>query len=315
MSAHQHHSHQHQHHNHHHVSELENDAIFKNTHTRLVAAAILNLVITLAQVIGGIMSNSLSLLSDALHNFSDGMALFLAWAAQSISRKKSSSSKTYGYKRIEIISAFINSFILIFISLYIFTEAYHRYFNPEPIKAGIMLSVAVIGLLANVFSVFLLHSVSEGSLNIKAAYLHLLGDTLSSVAVILGAVAIHFWNVVWIDPLVSVIVGVYVIILAWPVLRKSMHVLMQGSPDTVDIAELEEHICAIAEVKGIHHLHVWNLDENTVLMEAHITLHNDLNVSETQALHSEINKMLDEHFDIKHTTLQFEFADCQFKEC
>lgn len=316
MSEGKHHSHKHHSHSHadehHHAHQHDFEHMAPK---RLAISAVLNLVITIAQVVGGILSNSLSLLSDALHNFSDGMALVLAWVAQSVSGRKANMHKTFGYRRIEIIAAFVNSFILIFISIYIFVEAYHRYFHPEPIVVGIMLVVAVIGLLANVISVILLHPVSQSSLNIKAAYLHLLGDTLSSVAVILGALAIYYFQVLWVDPLISVVVGVYVMVQAWPILKKSMHVLMQGSPEMIDVEEIEHLICELDGVKGIHHVHIWNLDEKTVLFEAHITLKNDLNVSETQKIHSIIKDLLNQEFHIHHTTLQFEYEVCSAPNC
>ena len=200
------------------------------TGAKLLWTSLLNITFTVIEVVGGIISNSLSLLSDALHNLADSSAIFLAYVAHLVSKRKPDVRKTFGYKRFEIIAAFINAVILIGICLYLFVEAYRRFMNPEPIKGLVMLIVAIAGLLANLISVIILHSRKGSNLNVRAAYLHLMGDTLSSVAVILGGLCIWLWNVVWVDPLITVLVGIYIIWHTWGVLRESTDTPLRSRP-------------------------------------------------------------------------------------
>ncbi len=181
-------------HSHHHIEPNK---------TNLLFSVLLNAGITLAEFIGGILSNSLALISDAVHNLSDTMAIVISYVAMLIGKKDSTSKNTFGFKRIEILAALFNAVVLIVISVYLFFEAYKRFLNPEPIQGKIMFIVATIGLLGNLVSVLLLHKDSSHNLNVKAAYLHLVGDTLSSIGVIIGSVLIYFWNIYWIDPLLN----------------------------------------------------------------------------------------------------------------
>jgi cobalt-zinc-cadmium efflux system protein len=189
---------------------------------RLLAATILNFIISIAEISGGLISNSLSLISDALHNLSDGLAIFIAWIANKIGRRPSNSKRTFGYKRIEILAAFFNALILIAISLYLFYEAILRMIAPEPVKGLIMLIVALIGLLANLAAVLLLRGDAKRNINVKAAYLHLLGDTLSSVAVIIGGTLIYFFEFYWIDPIITIVIGIYIIKETWTILKQTI---------------------------------------------------------------------------------------------
>lgn len=188
------------HHEHHQHKEMSS--------AKLLWVTILNFSITVVQVIGGLISNSLSLLSDALHNLGDTSAIFIAFLAGKRSQKSADEKNTFGYKRVEILAALFNAVVLIVICVFLFFEAYKRFINPEPIKGAVMLIVATFGLLANVISVLVLQKDKNHNLNVKAAYLHLMGDTLSSVAVILGGIAIWLWNITWIDPLITVLVGI-----------------------------------------------------------------------------------------------------------
>jgi len=276
----------------------------------LLYATLLNFGITVVEVIGGLMSNSLSLLSDALHNLTDAIAVLIAYIANKTGNRQANIRKTFGYKRIEILAALINGIVLVAISVYLFYEAYKRFINPEEIKGMIMLVVATAGLIANLVAVFILQKDSKHNINVKAAYVHLIGDTLSSVAVIIGGVLIHFYNIYWIDPLVTVLVGLYILKESWRIIRETINILMQATPTGLNIEEVKNTVEAMPLVKNIHHMHAWNLTDKEIHFEAHIDLEKDIPVSETAQLQKNIEKMLHDQFDVEHVTLQFEFGCC-----
>lgn len=277
-------------------------------------SVVLNLAIAVAEVVGGIIANSLSLLSDALHNLSDGLALLMAYVAHRFGKKNPTYSKTFGYKRIEILSAFLNSVILVGVSIYLFVEAAERFFDPRPINGVVMLAVATIGLLANLISVLILQRDSKHNLNIRAAYLHLIGDTLSSVAVIAGGLLIYFYEIYWVDPLVTIIIGVYILKEAYGILKEAFEILMQGTPKQLDLEEIQHEIEALKQVHNLHHVHTWALNEKEIHFEAHVDLKEDLRISQTDSLQEKIESILKSHFGIAHTTLQFEHNACREKE-
>jgi len=281
--------------------------------SRLLVATVLNLLISVAEIIGGVLSNSLSLISDALHNLSDGLATFIAWIANRISQRPSNTKRTFGYKRIEILAAFFNALILLVISFYLFYEAVLRIIEPEPVKGKIMLIVAMVGLLANLAAVLLLRTDSKKNINIKAAYLHLLGDTLTSVAVIIGGILIYFFEIFWIDPIITIIIGLYILKETWEILKQTIDILMQGTPAGLDLELIRLDLEQIPEVNNIHHVHAWNLDDQSVHFECHIDLKEDNRLSETEGIHSRIERILKEKHHINHVTIQFEFQRCDDK--
>ncbi|RLD34452.1 MAG: cation transporter [Bacteroidetes bacterium] len=281
---------------------------------KLLITVLLNLVITLVEFVGGIFSNSLALISDAFHNLSDTVAILIAYITERVSRRASDKQHTFGYKRIQILAALFNAVTLIAISVYLIFEAWDRYQNPQPIKSLLMLSVALIGLLANLLSVLLLKSYRKENLNIKAAYLHLIGDTLSSVAVIIGGVLIYFYEWYWIDPLITVLISLYIIKETYVVLYDTYKILMQQTPSGINVNEIVAGITEYREIKGVHHIHIWNLTDTEVHFEAHIDLFKDLKVSESQKVVDKIQVLLKERFNIDHVTLQLEYDRCDDKE-
>ena len=293
-----------QHHHHHH-----NHTEGKN----LLFTVVLNFGITIAEFIGGIFSNSLALISDAIHNLSDAVALLITYLTHKISRKAADSKHTFGYKRIQILAALFNSVTLIAICFYLIYEAYHRFLNPEPIKSVTMLVVALIGLVANLLSVFLLKDHSKKNLNIKAAYLHLIGDTLSSVAVIIGGILIYFYELYWIDPLITVLISLYIIKETYTVLYETYKILMQRTPSDLSINNIIADLKLIEGVKGVHHIHVWNLTDSEIHFEAHVDMDKDLKISESQYIIDSAEKVLHEKYKIGHITLQFEYNRCDDK--
>ena len=295
-----HHSHEHHHH-----TELHGKNLFWVT--------LLNVVITVTEIIGGLISGSLALLSDAIHNLGDTLALIFAFIANKMSHKEADMKRTFGYKRVEILTALFNALLLIAICLFLFKEAYDRFFDPEPIKGLLMLVVAIIGLLANGFSVLILQKDKDKNINIRAAYLHLLGDTLSSVAVIIGGLAIWLFDIVWIDPVITIIVGIYIIYHAWEILKQSTAILMQSAPAHIDIQEIVFDIEKINEIKDIHHIHLWQLNEEQLHFEAHINVHDNIDMLKVMELKHQIEDIL-ESKGIEHTTLQMGYQCCEGKE-
>lgn len=299
-------SEKHHHHSHGNHADLKGN--------RLLFATALNFVITIAEIIGGLVSNSLALLSDAIHNLGDTIAVLLAYIANRISRKDATEKKTFGFKRIEILAALLNAVVLIVIIVFLFIEAYHRFQSPEPIRGLIMFIVATVGLIANLIAVLLLKDDSRSNINIRAAYLHLLGDTISSVAVIIGSVLIYFFEVYWLDPLITVLIGLYIIKEAFAILRESVDILMQGTPSTIDINEVVSEIEQHKDVSNVHHVHSWKLDDKQIHFEGHIDLVSDLSISDSDLIRSEIETILQNKFGISHVTIQFEYNCCDEKK-
>lgn len=280
----------------------------------LLFVTVLNLIITLAEIIGGILSNSLALLSDAIHNLGDTFAVLLAWIANKISKRSANERKTFGYKRAEILAALFNAVTLIVIIVFIFREAIVRFQNPEPIKGMLMFVVASIGLIANLVAVILLKRDSKKNINIKAAYLHLLGDTVSSVAVIVGSLLIHFYKIYWLDPVITILIGLYILKETFSILREAVDILMQATPKSVDLQIIKTSIEGIEGIENIHHVHIWNLNDSQVHFECHVDVTNDIMISETDNLLHQIEKILSNKFEVNHVTIQFEYNCCSGKE-
>lgn len=276
---------------------------------KLIIVVALNFIITVAELVGGFIAGSLSLITDALHNFSDGLSMVISYASIKISEKEENSRKTFGYKRATILAAVINSSTLIGISLFLFKEAYVKFMNPEPVNAVIVIWVALIGLVANFIGVYLLRSGSKGDMNIKSAYLHLLGDTLASVSVIIGGVCMYFFEIYWIDPALTVLISLYVLRESYEILKDAVNILMQGVPENIVVDDVVNEIRKIADVENVHHVHIWAVDEKNIIFEAHINI-KDMAVSRTEPLKNEISSMLHQKFGIEHVTLQFEYRCC-----
>ncbi len=292
-------------HSHHHHKETST--------LRLVITIILNFVITIAEIIGGIISGSLSLISDALHNFSDGIAVIISYIAIRYNKKPKDYQFTFGYKRAEILAAVFNSAVLIGISIYLFFEAYERFTEPQPIEGGLMIIVASIGLAANIIGALLLRSGANSNINIKSAYLHLFSDAVSSLAVITGGIFIYFYEIYWIDPILTVLISIYIIKESYLIVRDSMQVLMMAAPQNISIDKLEKEITKIEGVKNIHHVHLWSINDRDNYFEAHIEVENIL-VSETEIIIEKIENMLREKFKINHVTIQVECDRCNEKK-
>ncbi len=297
------------HHHHHHV-----EADTRGGERRLVVSIALNLLITVAEVVGGILSGSLALLSDALHNFSDTASLGISLAARRIGRRAATANKTFGYKRAEIIGAFVNLVTLVLIALYLIKEAVERFLNPQSIDGTIMLVVAVIGLLANVLTAMLLFRDARDSLNIRSAFLHIITDAVSSVGVVLGGVLIVQYQIYVVDPILTLLISLYILYHCYAMLRETIDILMESVPKNIDLDRVVAEVETIDRVLEMHHLHVWQFDEHDVALEAHIVI-DKADLEHMETVKHGIKQRLGEVFHIHHTTLEFEFVPCSDPGC
>jgi len=272
----------------------------------LLAATFLNLVITAVQIAGSILSGSIALLSDALHNLSDTFATFIAYMATRISKRDANPKKTFGYKRVEILAALLNAVILIVMSVFLIREAYERLYDEQEINSIIMIVVAMIGLLANIFAASILKKDAHKSINVKAAYIHLVGDALTSLLVVVGGVLIRFWEIYWIDPLITFLISIYIVREAFVILKEAVNILMQSAPEHLDLENIRKRVETLPDVNNIHHIHAWMLTDQKVHLEAHVKLYNDLKMSQVDLIRQEIDGVLSDEFKINHITLQFE---------
>jgi cobalt-zinc-cadmium efflux system protein len=282
----------------------------KRESRNLLVTVWLNFTIAFAQLVGGFFSNSLALISDALHNLSDATAMLITYITLKVSKRAANKKHTFGYKRIQILAALFNAITLIGICMFLMVEAYERFIQPENVKTTLMLIVAVIGLVANLISVVLLRRFSSSNINVKAAYLHLIGDTLSSVAVIVGALLLMWKGWHWVDPLITVLISLYIIKETYHVLAETYQILMQSVPPGIAVDKLRHSIMELGQIKNIHHIHVWSLTDQQIHFEAHLELCEDMKVSESQQLYHQIAHKLADEFGIDHVTLQPEIGYC-----
>ena len=277
----------------------------------LLITIALKLLLTITEGLGGWFSGSLSLLSDALHNLNDVLSIVISWFAVKMAEKEHDKKNTFGYRRATIIAAVINATLLIIMSLFLFREAYFKFIQPEKINALLVIVIAAIGIVLNAVAVYLLHKSSEADLNMRAVYLHFLSDALSSVGVMVGGIVIYYFDAYWIDPALTVLIGLYILKESYEILKESANILMQGTPKTVDIDEIAEELEKMDAIKNIHHVHIWALDEHTLFFEAHVNLQNDIWVSELSAIYEKLEQVLKGHFGVTHLTIQFEYNCCE----
>ncbi|HPP04605.1 MAG TPA: cation diffusion facilitator family transporter [Spirochaetota bacterium] len=292
------HNHKHQH------KDISSQKIF--------IVVILNFIITISEIVGGILSRSLSLLSDSLHNLSDTFSILLSYFAIKISKKPNDIKRTFGYKRSEIIVAFVNSSTLVVIAIWLIIEAIKRFYKPEIIDSNLMIVIATIGFFGNLISIIMLNKESKNNLNIKSSFLHLVGDTVSSIGVIIGAVLIKFFNIYFIDPILTILISLYILKEAIEIILKTINILMQASPD-IDFEEIKKKIELINGVKNIHHIHCWMINENTIHFEAHVDIENML-ISDVEKIYCEIENIMKNDYNIEHVTIQPEINKCCNKD-
>lgn len=277
------------------------------TGKNLILSIILNVLITTAQIIGGLISGSLSLLSDALHNFTDVISIVISYVAHYLTGKKASHHMTFGYKRAEIIAAFINAITLVVIAIFLIIEALQRFSDPKIIDSNLVIWLSVIGILANGFSVLLLKKDAKRNLNMKSAYLHLFTDMLASVAVLLGGFLMKFFDWFWIDSVLTFLIAVYLIFVGWNLLRSSTKMLMLFTPEHIDIKEIVREVHKLPKVGKLHHIHVWYLNDDELHLEAHLDFRENIDLESFNIILECIEEVLHEKFGINHITIQPEY--------
>lgn len=281
--------------------------------TRLKWALLLTGSFLVAEVVGGILTGSLALISDAAHMLTDAMALVIALAAINIAKRPTNDRPTndrltYGYHRFEILAAAFNAILLFGVAFYILYAAYERLSQPAEIQSVGMLVIAVLGLLVNLASMRLLAPAQGNSLNVKGAYLEVWSDMLGSLGVIVAAIVIRFTGWAWVDSLVAVLIGFWVLPRTWILLRESLHVLLEGVPKEIQLAELREALLGIPGVTGLHDLHVWSITSGKISLTSHLVY--DPNQVDAEALLGTVKALLHDRYEIEHSTLQLETSAC-----
>ena len=288
----------HDHHHHHHEVTGKN----------LFWTILLNAGISLAELIGGFIAGSMSLISDAIHNFSDVISLIVSYVANRLSKKASNEKQTFGYKRSEIIAAFFNASTLIILAGFILFEAVQRLLHPNPIKSDLVIWLALGSIVVNGLSVLFIKEDAKDNMNMKSAYLHLFGDMMTSIAVLIGGIVMKYYHIYWIDPVFSILIAIYLIYMSWDIFKTSLKIMMQFTPENLDLNRIAKDIEQIEGVRNIHHIHTWQINEHDVMFEAHLDLDEDCRITGFEKIMLEVNTYLKEYHGIEHTTLQPEYS-------
>ncbi|MFH2040343.1 MAG: cation diffusion facilitator family transporter [Chloroflexota bacterium] len=291
-------------HPHIHIKDLTKSAI-----RRLAISLVITLAFVFIEIIFGFLSNSLALLTDAAHNFTDVLALGLSWWALRLATSPSHARRTYGYHRAGILVALLNSTTLVIIALGIFIEAYKRFVNPPEVITGIMIPVAVMAVIVNLVTALLVRRDSEDDLNMRSAFQHLMGDVLSTIGAVIAGVIIYFTGLNWIDPLVSVLIGVLILWNAWGIVRESIDILMEATPADIDVEAMLMDMRKIEGVRGVHDLHIWSINHSMRTLSAHIQT-DDIPLSQGAAIQLDLTEMLIQKYRVAHATLQLECEGC-----
>lgn len=297
------------------MSHTQHTHSYKDVKDRnLLISIFLNVLITAAQIIGGLASGSLALLSDALHNFSDVISLIVSFVASKLSKQKASINRTFGYKRAEILAAFVNAATLVVVAVLLIIEAVKRFQEPQEIASNLVIWLALIAIFANGFSVLLLKKDSKSNINIRSAYLHLLTDMLASVAVLIGGLLMKFYQIFWVDSLLTFLIALYLIYVGYDLLKTSTKMLMLFTPDHINIKEVVRVVNQLPKVKKLHHVHIWNLSDDELHLEAHLDLEENISTRDFNELLLEIESVLHDQFNINHVTIQPEYKKEDPKE-
>jgi cobalt-zinc-cadmium efflux system protein len=274
-----------------------------------------NIIVTIAEYIGGILSGSLALISDAGHNLSDVLSLILGYAGERVSEIKPDKRFSFGLKRFEVLIALVNALSLLAIGIYIVYEAVSRYLNPLDIVPGIMVPVAFIGLLGNVFSIIIINRKKNSNLNMRAAFLHLLYDAISSIAVIITGIVLLFSNLIILDLIVSIIIVLMIVWSSLDVFKESLRIFLQGTPKDIDADEVFRAILAVDGVRTVHGLHIWSVSSTEIFLSCHICIDGNPENIDTDTIIRDVNSMLEHEYGISHTTLQIENTElCTIKD-
>jgi cobalt-zinc-cadmium efflux system protein len=275
----------------------------------LLIALSITFLMMIVEIVGGLLSNSLALLSDAGHMLTDNLALLLSFFAMTFASRPATERKTFGFYRLEILAAFVNGIVLVLISIYIIYQAYLRIVHPQPVQGMLMLIVAIIGLVANVIGALFLFKHSHTSLNIRGAYLHIIGDALSSVGVVIGGIVIIYTGWYLIDPLLSILISLVIIYGAWALVKESVNILLESAPAHIDIDTIAKEIAKVKGVREAYHIHLWTITSGVYAMSAHVLIDDQL-VSRSREVIDEIRSLLNDRFNVLHSTIQIECEKC-----
>jgi cobalt-zinc-cadmium efflux system protein len=276
---------------------------------RLALSLGLTAIFVVIEAFAGWWANSLALLTDAGHNFTDVLALGLSWYAMWLATQPARAGRTYGHQRAGILAALVNSTSLAVISIGVFYEAYKRFVAPPEVQADVLVGVGFLAFLVNAVTAWLVHKGSDHDLNLRSAFVHLMGDVLSTIGAVIAGVVIWFTGWDMLDPLVSVLIGVLILWNAWGILRETLDILLENAPRDVDMSHLTRDLLAVDGVRGVHHVHVWSINRSLRALSAHI-LTDDISVSDGASVQQAINDLLINHYNIGHATLQLECAEC-----
>jgi cobalt-zinc-cadmium efflux system protein len=283
--------------------------VTRQTVRRLAFSLGLTLLFVVIEIFAGVFANSLVLLTDAAHNFTDVLALGLSWWALRVTTRPANSEKTFGYHRAGILVALINSTTLVVIALGIFYEAYQRLANPPQVQADVLIGVGIVAVIVNLVTALLVRRGSEHDLNLRSAFLHLMGDVLSTLGAVVAGFIIRFSGANWVDPLVSILIGLLILWSAWGILRESVDILMEATPAGIDLDQLITDIRAIQGVQDIHDLHVWSISRGLRTLSAHLVT-DDLTISQGAEIQERVSEVLYQKYEIAHATLQLECEGC-----
>jgi len=289
-------------HGHQHTTEDKSDS-------RLIWAIAVNILLTVAQIVGGVISNSLALIADALHNLNDASSLVLALVARRIGRRPPDKMRTFGYRKAPVVGALINLTTLIIVGLYLIYEAIMRFFEQSDVGGWIIVIVAGIALIVDVMTAVLTYTMSKESMNIKAAFVHNVSDGLASVGVIVAGTLIILFEWYWTDLVVTLAISAYILYQGTTMIGGAIRVLMDSAPQDFDLARMVEDVKGISRVRDIHHVHVWHLDEERVALEAHVLVDDDTTMPQVEEVKKEIKALLRVHYKIGHATLEFEASE------
>jgi cobalt-zinc-cadmium efflux system protein len=281
----------------------------RQTSSRLALALGLTLALVAVEVIAGSAANSLALLTDAGHNLTDVLTLGLTWFALRLALQPANARQTYGYHRAGILVALFNATTLALIALGIFYEAWQRFLAPPEVRAGILTLVGIVAVLINLLTALLIRGGSRGDLNVRSAFVHLMGDVLSALGAVIAGVIIYFTGLNWLDPLVSVFIGLLILWNAWGILRETIDILLESSPRDVDMSSMLQDVMHVQGVLGVHDLHVWSISSGLRSMSAHIVT-DDITLSAGAVIQARISELLSRRYNILHATLQLECAYC-----
>lgn len=310
-------SHSHSGHNHSHDHGHNHSHNHENTNIKvLVFSFILTFIVMFVEFVGGYLTNSLALISDAGHMLSDSISLVIAIWAVYLGNKKSDPKKTFGYKRVETIAAFVNGITLAFVSLVIFKEGITRFFVPVQVQQDQMIVIALIGMSVNLLTAFILYSRSKENLNIKGAFLHTISDLLGSVGAVGAGLIIKYTGWLYADSLISIIIAILIFQSSINLIKDTFNTLMEGTPRNIDFEKVVNSIKEINHVDDIHDLHIWSMNESKIYLTAHVVISDlsDKDFTETKIVREQIRKTLHDNFNIEHSTLEFELTKC-YQDC